>query len=352
MTARWKVALGSLGLAFGALELGWRIYLPNFASSEHAGRWGQLGELPPEALKYRPHPYLAYGCNPNYRSSDGLNRHGWPGVRGEDVPPKAEGEFRIVCVGGSTTYDSKISDWRDAWPAQLERELRERGRAEVRVINGGVSGYTSWETLANVTHRLLPLEPDLLIVHHAMNDVPPRLVPPEEYRSDNRGYRTAWLEGKRWWDHSRFLHWLGVQVGFSARNSLEDRVKRLWDTEQPLAWLDANPPIHFERNLRSIAALARAQDCQVLFTTWAFAEVEGDLITTPAYRQGVAEHNAAIERLASELDVQFHDVAAQMPRELEYWAEGRHNNERGAQIKAEIIAAATYRVSHFPPTSE
>ena len=55
---------------------------------------------------------------------------------------------------------------------------------------------------------------------------------------------------------------------------------------------------------------------------------------------GVAEHNAVIERLADELDVPFHDVAAEMPRELEYWAEGRHNNERGAQAKAEIVAGA------------
>jgi len=339
MAARWKVALGSVVLAFGVAELGWRIYLPRFASVEHAGRWGQLDELPPEALKYRPHPYLAYGCNPSYRSSDGRNRHGWPGVRGEDVGAKAPDELRIVCVGGSTTYDSKIADWREAWPAQLERELHARGHEHARVINGGVSGYTSWETLANVTHRLLPLEPDVVIVHHAMNDVPPRLVPPAEYRSDNTGYRTAWLEGKRWWDHSRFLHWLGVQVGFSARNALDDRVQRHWEPDDALAWLDANPPIHFERNLEHLVALARARDCRVLFTTWAFAEVEGDLITTPAFRRGVLEHNALVERVAEELDVPFYDLAADMPRELEFWVEGRHNNARGAARKAELVAA-------------
>lgn len=336
--ARWKVALGSVALAFGAAELGWRIYLPRFASPEHVGRWGRLDELPPDALKIRPHPYLAFGLNPDYRSSDGRNRHGWPGVRGEDVPPKVPGELRIVCVGGSTTYDSEIHDWRDAWPAQLERRLRALGHDEVRVVNAGVAGYTSWETLANVTHRLLPLEPDLLIVHHAMNDVPPRLMPPDEYRADNTGYRTAWLEDRRWWDHSRVLHWLGVQTGFSARNTLEDRLQRARIVDEPLAWLDANPPIHFERNLRSLVALARTHGCEPLFLTWPWAEVEGDLITTPAFRRGVAEHNELVLRLAGDLDVPCFDLAAAMPGDRSYWVEGRHNNERGARRKAELVA--------------
>ena len=61
---------------------------------------------------------------------------------------------------------------------------------------------------------------------------------------------------------------------------------------------------------------------------------------TAAYHQpAVLEHNALSAEVAAEQGVPYYDFAAEMPEDPEYWADGRHNNERGARLKAELFAA-------------
>lgn len=78
-------------------------------------------------------------------------------------------EFRIVCLGGSTTYGY---DHRPelVWPAVTERLLRERGY-DVEVINAGMQWYTTAHSLANYVLQMRYYEPDVVVVMHAVNDL-------------------------------------------------------------------------------------------------------------------------------------------------------------------------------------
>ena len=68
----------------------------------------------------------------------------------------------------------------------LEKILVEKYKYEnIEVINAGVPGYTSWETLINFQFRVLDIEPDLIIIYHGTNDTHARLVLPKFYQSDN-----------------------------------------------------------------------------------------------------------------------------------------------------------------------
>jgi lysophospholipase L1-like esterase len=101
------------------------------------------------------------------------NNHGF---RDADFPvEKAPGVFRIVCVGASTTEEGPTNDL--TFPAILEATLnRHFDTDRFEVINCGISGMNS------LKHRIrtadyLALNPDLIIIYNAVNDICHDLFP-------------------------------------------------------------------------------------------------------------------------------------------------------------------------------
>lgn len=78
-------------------------------------------------------------------------------------------EFRIVCLGGSTTYGYNHRP-ESVWPAVTERLLRERGY-DVEVINAGMQWYATAHSLANYVLHMRYYEPDVVVVVHGVNDL-------------------------------------------------------------------------------------------------------------------------------------------------------------------------------------
>src|SRR5437867_744457 len=73
---------------------------------------------------YYPHRRLRYGLVPNldYYGWFRINSHGFRGR--EFAVDKGPGVFRIVCLGGSTTFDTGTVGKALPWPEVLEAELR------------------------------------------------------------------------------------------------------------------------------------------------------------------------------------------------------------------------------------
>lgn len=339
-----KRATRKFALAFvlgcAVLELGWRTYLFQFASVERLGKFARLDQMPPEAFRFRPHPYLSYALNETFLGADGLNRHNPHGCRGPDFAvPKPAGIFRIVCLGGSTTYETGVRADLEAYPARLEALLRSRGLAQVEVVNAGVPGYNSFESSLLLQLRVLEWQPDLVLYYDNTNDVHPRLVEPALFAGDNAGYRRAWDDDVRWWDRSLVVRWLGVQTGFSPRNALVDRAT--WtehaarDREGALA---SNPPLWFRRNVETMATLCAARGVQLALASWAWSPEKGDFASEALWQGAFAEHNAVLAEIARVRGLPWFDVQPRMPTEAALWTDGAHVNERGAQRKAEIFA--------------
>lgn len=339
--SRWRGrrVLGALLLGAVALEVGFRVWLHVLAPPEKVGKYARATDLPPEALRYRPHPYLAYVLNPDFTSPGGGTHHNALGFRGPELArEKAPGTRRVVLLGGSTTYDSEIERDEETFAARLEALLREGGVA-VEVLNAGAPGYTSWESWILLELRVLELEPDLVVVSHGTNDVNARVVDPARYRRDGTGYRRAWSEEPRPWDASLVLRWIGVQTGLSQRNALGDRVRAPQPAGlDPAASLAANDLAPVLENHRALAALARARGVRVMFASQARCPRLDDVESGPAHGSALDAHNAALARLAAELGVASYDHAAEMPADAELWADGRHVNEAGARVKARLYA--------------
>ena len=334
--------LVSIAATLMVCEVGWRVYLTAFASHAARGRYLRMVDLPREAFRYRPHHYLCYVLNEEYAPPDSKNRHNSAGFRGEEVSrEKPDGVYRIACLGGSTTYTDYVDDHRGSYPHQLQTVLREEyGHEGVEVINAGVGGYTSWESLLNLQMRVLPFQPDLVIVYHGTNDVQARFVPPDTYVRDNAGYRRHWVALDPWWDRLLFIRYLGVQWGFSPRNALCSTVKVEEDLLQgPPERLSQNPPTYFVENLRHMIALCREYGAEIMLTSWAHSPHKGDYAATAVYQDGFRESNQAVAALAAQRGVPFFDFAAVMPLDDELWRDGRHVTEEGARRKAELFAA-------------
>lgn len=90
------------------------------------------------------------------------------------VDTRGAATLRIVCLGGSTTLDrTAFEEAGVTYPSVLEQELQRRAgaRVVVEVINAGFEGHTTLHSLVLLESELLPLAPDLLIVHGTINDL-------------------------------------------------------------------------------------------------------------------------------------------------------------------------------------
>ena len=369
------VALLTSAIAtFAALEIGARVYLEHFAPEARFVNYASFRQLSERyggdnATAHQllsPHRYLGYYPTPGY--AKGNNRHNSLGYRGDEiVVPKPQGELRIVCLGGSTTYDSDIEDYRLAYPARLEAELRRRGYGNVTVVNAGGAGWTSWESLIDLELRVLDLDPDLIIDFDAINDVHTRFVwPPDHYRGDNSGYRAANQSGlfmPSILEYSTLLRILMIRAGWVGSHAdISRTIDRLapsyygdiWRDQKrtgtypdgifrevtPEQMLAQNGPRYFARNLENLVAVAKANGVGVVLASFAYSRdfPEEPRVTSPEYHRAIAEHNDVLRAVAARSGAAFFDFAAVFPGDRRYFTDGRHNNEEGAALKAKLFA--------------
>ena len=94
---------------------------------------------------------------------------------------EAREPVRIVCFGDSITGVYYHSGGRRAWPEMLKLALgRLYPKADVAVINAGVSGNTSAQGLARMQKDVLDHKPHLVVVMFGMNDLAYGAVAPEQ----------------------------------------------------------------------------------------------------------------------------------------------------------------------------
>lgn len=95
------------------------------------------------------------------------------GFRGDEFTrDKPAHTVRIVCLGASTTFNAEVSSNEATWPHRLQEGLqRAYPGVEIEVINAAVGGYVAGDNLKNLRHRVLPLDPDLVIYYEANNEI-------------------------------------------------------------------------------------------------------------------------------------------------------------------------------------
>ena len=84
--------------------------------------------------------------------------------------PKPDNTFRIIAIGGSTTFGSGVED-EFTWPSQLQKKLDGLdSEKNIEVINAGIAGATSFQNYKQIKNKLTSFEPDLFIIFEGAND--------------------------------------------------------------------------------------------------------------------------------------------------------------------------------------
>ncbi len=328
------------------LELMTQIWFAYIASDEVTKKYGLYTQIPEDQWQISRHHYLNYCLTPNYRK-DKMS-HNSLGFRGKEFSrSKPDSLFRIVALGGSTTYTAAVNDDELTFTAQLEKILKvEYGYQKVEVINAGVPGYNSWESLINLQFRVLDIYPDLILVYHGTNDVHTRLIPTSEYEGDNSGRRKAWeCPEISIYDRSALLRIIRRRLNISHQIGLESCVHRHHRGETKLdqnQLLDENDPRFFERNLMNMIAIAQKHHIQIALATWAHSDEFKDYASSAVYQRGFKEHNDVVKKVSKLNQIPVFNFAENMSKDKKYWADGRHVNEAGAFLKARLFATYLY----------
>ena len=325
-----------------AIEGAVRLWLRRFASEAQFEKYALYTDIDPQKVRLAPHPYLGYFNTPGYRK--GPKSHNALGFRNDELTiEKPDGVFRVVVQGGSTVYTELVEDNKKEFCAQLERVLADDfGYRDVQVINAGVPGYTSYESLIDLALRVLDLDPDLLVVYHGTNDCHTRLCAKGAYKGDNSGYRKHWSAPPiPAWQRVAALRVASRALGLRDLVVLEQFVEQPTAEDpsaDPFELLRAHPPVFYERNLESTVALASHHGVGIVLATWAHSPHLDDYASTPHYIQAFGEMNDVVKKVAQANRVPLFDFAAVMPKDRRYWGDGRHVNEEGAFLKAQLFA--------------
>lgn len=95
------------------------------------------------------------------------------GFRGPEIEmPKPAGRVRVAFLGGSTTFCAEASSQERTWPHLVVEALRAAyPETQFDYVNGGCAGYSTAQSLLNLKYRVAPLQPDVIVIYHATNDL-------------------------------------------------------------------------------------------------------------------------------------------------------------------------------------
>jgi lysophospholipase L1-like esterase len=268
---------------------------------------------------YRKHPFLSVAGRPGgtIRVPGHVVRFNSLGIRGPEIEvPKPPGRFRVVCEGGSTTFDLLAADDASTWPAALGRLLG----PGADVVNAGFPGWTSVQSLVALELRDVDLAPDVVVLFSGMNDLQPAgHVPFARDYSVGHGEILPRVTGAeppplRLAARSVFIEWVRSRLGRGG-SMVHGGYSPAWEWKGG-ARRDSMPGSAvevFSRNLRATVAVARAFGARPLLVAQtarlragseafdrAYLESWTPGLTATGFLDGLARYNAAALALQAE----------------------------------------------------
>lgn len=144
-----------------------------------------IGEYPFSKFIQKVDSPLYFQFKKGFKSKQiNINSYGMRGEEPSDCKKK-----RILLIGESIFFGSKLKRDRDVWSSKLENMLINNGYTDWEVLNAGFPGYNSRQFLAWWKETLKDLNPDILILQSGINDIAQAFV-----------YGDTWQPGMIWSD--------------------------------------------------------------------------------------------------------------------------------------------------------
>lgn len=280
--ARASIALVALAIGLLGAEFGFRVVYPDDGEAaaliprlQQKLAAGALGDI-------RPCAYCVYRRRPG----GPVNRLGF--FDRAHPPIGTTGATRVVVLGGSTS---------ESYGAELERVLRELPVGPVEVFNLALSGYTSAESLATFALHGRHLAPDVVVIHHGVNDAGPRSA--RGFRTDYSHWRRTFdpeVRGVRRWlaTHSQlYVYWLWKRGLREYSIGVTEHDRGVEYTAEGRLRGETN--VAFASNVRHLCALSRSVGARPFVMTMPYRGDDDNPFT-----QAIRDHNGIVRTLADE----------------------------------------------------
>jgi len=350
----------------------------------HSYLCGAPGHLylydPPAGDKRPPYRFL-----PNATTPIGLVTNAW-GFRGPPVPfARQPRTVRIAFIGASTTvgnhyypysYPEFVGNWLNMWAASRKLDVT------FEVLNAGRESITSSDNVVIVRDEVLPLKPDLLVYYEGANQFELRTVVPE--MTSSPGARPAAGEhcptqpvfGAR----ESKSDWLG---DIQQSSALLRRVRALlaardvpqgggeWPKpDYKLVWPSgvderdpdiarADLPVNLSTilgDLDTIRAASNAAGAELVLASFIWLVKDG-MVLHPIRHRSILEYlnqgyspfryrdlerlaafeNRVFAKYARAHQLDFIDVARQMPLDPDLYVDAIHNDYAGERLRAWVF---------------
>ena len=230
----------------------------------------------------------------------------------------------------------------------LERRFAESGDDgwRVRFLNAGGEGYSTAQMLVNLSLRTIDVQPDIVTVYENVNDLAANFFGAGVQSDYANKYLTDFYLGFR---HRTGLVAELTKVSRLARFAF-GQIMAFAYPERPMDetrdWVPGL--VYFQRNLRSIIAVAREHGVRIVLMSQAARD---------DYRRdvGFTAYNATIRKVAEQGGVAFIDVAEGVTEDRYFLEDAIHNTREGVEAVAtrmyEPLAAMIEDVKHDRPGS-
>lgn len=313
------------------------------------------------------------------------------GVRGREWSNDRNAEFRVLCMGGSTT-ECIVTDQETVWTSLLEQRLGTVDGRRPWVGNIGRSGIFSDVHVLQARELLDVYDPDVVTLLVGINDLCEALCRSESFDlaifcseerirrmeelafavvppSANPGHAWNPLRCTHLWT---LLHDLKLSLHVEEAMDLRFNNVRKWQDQRAAGTRKRNLPdlgaalAHYEKNVREIIELARRRDVKVLLMTqpvlwradldpaddarlWmgGTRDVKHSPPGTPYYEagalaEGMDAYNKTLLRVAAETGTPCLDLAVVVPKSTEYFFDDCHFTDAAQPLIADVVAAALH----------
>jgi len=339
---------------------------------------------------YQWHPFTGFTFTPNYKfQASHPNQKAKPiisvdqyGFLSNDPGyelKKSAAEIRVATIGASTTANINLP-FEENWPGRLGILMQQvYPQKKITILNAGIPGFDTAQSIGNLALRVMPFQPDIVIIYHAYNDLK-AILKDNKFSPDYShihqtpyGYHrqpNIWL---KLLNHSMF--YVRVRNKYRDYVSIRNQYDRIADKKSPAKpesnTVTANkrlahiPPAAirtFEQHVRSLVAIAKAGGAKVILSSFAtlhdpnldYRDPEimdslsnnqqaelGSLryftsgLELSAIFKGIKQYNDVLRAIAEDEKTGWVDNAANIPHDELYFVDRVHFSKHGANLMAE-----------------
>ncbi len=327
---------------------------------------------------YKWHPFVGFTFNPmstfigsHQNDKDpveiSIDHHGFLSKNNELELTKKNNEIRIATIGGSTTANVNLT-FDQNWPGYLGNLIQQEFPEKIiRVINAGIPGFDTAQSIGNLALRVMPFKPDIVIIYHAYNDLK-AIRNNNDFKPDYSHIHSTPFGFHK--EPSLFIKTLSNSMLYVKSRNLfremkknDQEVLNKANNKNRLFSIPKEAKNAFEEHIKTLVAIAKSGGASVVLSSFATLhdpnlnwnspndtvehlsllqvyDIEGLFhfipgLAIPAIFEGINQYNETLHRVSIQDNTGWIDNGKLVPHEDPYFVDRVHFSSVGAKLMAE-----------------